>query len=158
MNQIQRQVFSPQFPRQVSTSAVRRSLVLAPYKTEPSPSLTFTTNQLLAVFCTCLNESILTVFLKKNTGFTLRVIKAIVEDHERENSRLVKDLQLNLLSNLIVQFTRSAGLPEAKQFNHAEELVRLCELDPAFKLEVKKALFDRQALQCKHLMLHPYHA
>lgn len=157
MNQIKRQLFAPNFPQQVNTSAVRRSLVLTPYKAEESPSRSFTTIQLIAVASACLNESVVAYFLKLNAGLTLRVIKAIVEDHERENARLPKDLQVNLVSNLVVQHTRAAGLPAASRYGHAENLVRQCEFDPVFKLEIKKALFDRQAIQSSHLMLHAYH-
>lgn len=156
MRQIVRQIFAPQFPKSVSATAIRRSTTLAPYRELPSPSTVFSITQLMAVFCECLNEHILMVFLRKEPAFTFRVIKAILEDHIREAGRLPKDLQINLLTNLITQFTRAETQHASQRYSTAENLVRLCELDAEFKLLVKTTLFDKQSVLVDNLMVHTY--
>lgn len=158
MKEFTHQAFAPQFPRKVSAARVRRSVALARYMNEPAPLSNFSTGQLLAVFSAVLSDRILLFFLKEDSDLTIRTIAAIVQDHERESARVPKDLQLNLVSNLIVRLTKARSMPLPKQFEYAETLIRRCEFDDEFKLALKKALFDRKALQCEYLMIHPFQA
>ena len=115
-----RQVFTPQFPRQVGASRIRRNPVYAALLERPSPSAHFSMAQLLAVACEALGEALLQKILQEPTNAVVMVLGAIIDDHARSETTRQKDLQVNLIANLIVQLCNLQGMGQAARYAAAE--------------------------------------
>ncbi len=153
---IPRQVFPTSFPRQVNATAIRRSDRYRQLLNRPSPSAHFSVAQILAVTAEALGEDLLQRMLQENLEVVLPVLSAIIEDHARDCGFRKKDLQVNLVSNVIGQLCHRAQKPAASLFAEAERLIAKWELEGEFKLAVRKALFDRQALLSRPLTIHNF--
>lgn len=151
-----RTAFPSSFPRQVSANVVRRKAAYQTLLQRPAYSAHFSIAQVLAVAVEALGESLLQAMLQENVEVVLPVISAIVEDHARECPLRQKDLQVNLVSNAITQLCHRSGKPVAGLFEEAERLIAKWALQGEFKLAVRQALFDRQAVLSRPLTIHPY--
>lgn len=151
MNIITRQCFTPDSIRAIRPSKTRLPSSLRPFLDAAVESTMFTIVHLLSIAYQVLNEKVLLVCLAENPTETIRTLGLVLEDHARYYDLKPKDLQLNLAVNLIVRLTRAQDMEPVKQFKYAEDLVRKCEFDSAFKLEIKQSMFDQQALQNRWL-------
>lgn len=146
-----RQCFTPESLRQIVPSRVRMPVALKPYIDCASESTMFTALQMLAIGCQVIGERALLAFLKISPSETFRTMGYILEDHARFHELKPKDLQVNLIVNLVVRLTRLRGLHPAQEFKYAEDMLRQLELDSVVKVEMKEAMFDRHALGARHL-------
>lgn len=105
----------------------------------------YTTAQLLAALDKALGRQITQLFLTVDRDTTVDIAGHVLEDHAREDHE-PKDVQLNLLVNIIKEIVENKGHPRAALCHAAEDLLRRCVLDVDTKYAVKCALFDQQYL------------
>jgi hypothetical protein len=105
----------------------------------------FTTVQILAAMEKVLGGQITQMFVITDRVTTVDIAAHVFEDHLREDHQ-AKDLQLNLLVNIIKEIVENRSLPKASSCGQAEDLLRRCVLDIDTKYAVKCALFDQQNL------------
>lgn len=146
MTPLERQSFTPESLRQIVPSRTRLPVSLKPYLNVASESPLFTGMQILAILNKALGEHVLLTFLAENCSQTYRTAGHVLDDHLRYADLRRKDLQVNLIVNLIVALTRAKNLHAALQFKYAEDLLRKLDLVSTVKVEMKEAMFDRQAL------------
>lgn len=123
------------------------------YMNIPTTSRYFKTPQLLAILQVVLGERILTYFLKEDSERTFYVAGNVIDDHMRINQLRGKDLQVNLVVNIILQIVRAQNLPKANRFGYGENMVRTCKFDPQFKHALKVAMFDCKAIDLPWLVI-----
>lgn len=70
----------------------------------------------------------------------------VINDHMQEDGIEPKDLQVNLLINIVAMLTRNAEVSKTNSFLHAENIVRTLDLPPQLKLKIKSKLFDESVL------------
>lgn len=77
---------------------------------------------------------------------TVEVAGLVLNDHIDQTGLGQKDLQVNLLLNVIADLTRTAGVGKTQSFSHAENIVRKLDLPSEIKLKLKVKLFDESVL------------
>lgn len=70
----------------------------------------------------------------------------VLNDHVDESGLGQKDLQVNLILNIVVTLTREADVGKTQSYLHSENILRTLELPAEMKLKLKQKLFDDSVL------------
>lgn len=154
MIEFTRAQFSADQIRQMRRYASKLDPVYIPHKRHLVPSRIFSSAQVLAILQRVVGDTVTQIFLNENAPVTLEIGSRVLDDHVAGPESLKpKDLQLNLIVNLIVQCVRSQNLPSARRYGYAETLIRKCKFDAVFKHQLKVAVFDNKALGLPWLVI-----
>jgi hypothetical protein len=106
----------------------------------------FHTENYLAVMKEALGFTFCQVLFDLNPEVVLPVVRDILDDHMQDSDLPPKDLQVNLVVNCVVRLVRAKGLLQVQRYGYGEDIVRKGQFPAEFKLALKEALFDRNAI------------
>lgn len=90
-----------------------------------------------------LGERITRLFLHTDSEATLRIAAKVLSDHSKTNgSKKEKDLQANLMVNIIKEVVDTKATTHSERFSECTDLLRRCSLDLDFKKHLSKILID----------------
>lgn len=153
---MERRVFTAAQIAQLPTHGVCKHPVLADYLAQTPARPGIAPELILAASVEALGPAVLGVFLTDNAEATLSTAGMIIEDHLRKEDLTPKDLQVNLVVNILVKCVRARNLPKEQRYVYGENLVRKCNFDNQFKLAIKKSLFDADAVNLPWLVIAHY--
>lgn len=101
-----------------------------------------------------LGSRITRLLLQADAESTLHMGAQILADHSKASrSHKDKDLQANLMVNIVKEVAESTSQHPAQRFSACEDLLRRCSLEPDFKLRLKQELFDKNAINTPYICL-----
>lgn len=100
-----------------------------------------------------LGDQITKLLITIDATSTVGVASSVLEDHVFQEDPNPKDLQLNLLLNVIKEIVMESNTPTANRSGRAEDIIRRCLLGTDFKLTLKKALFDDASVHSPYIQL-----
>jgi hypothetical protein len=92
-----------------------------------------------------LGSRITRLLLQTDAESTLHIGAQVLAAHAEPDSK-GKDLQANLMVNVVKEIASSEDKPVGMRPKSAEDLLRRCTLEPDFKRILKKELIDNNAL------------
>ena len=115
---------------------------------------TYPTDLTLAGMDKALGSRITRLLLQTHAESALHMGAQILADHAKASkSRKSKDLQANLMINVVKEVAEATSAHAAARFNTCEDLLRRCSLEPEFKLRLKEELFDKNAINTPYIAL-----
>lgn len=96
-----------------------------------------------------LGTRITRLLLQADAEQTLHVSAQVLADHAKSRTR--KDLQANLLVNVVKEVAQTQAEEPQETSRHCEDILRRCALEPEFKQKLKQTLFNDGALQSSKL-------
>lgn len=99
-----------------------------------------------------LGTRITRLFLQADAESTLHMGAQVLADHSKSGkSKKAKDLQANLMINIVKEVAEVTTEQSAQRYSAAEDLIRRCSLEPDFKLKLRQTLYDNNALNSSFL-------
>lgn len=99
-----------------------------------------------------LGTRITRLFLQADAESTLHMGAQVLADHSKvSKSKRAKDLQANLMINIVKEVAEATTSQSAQRYSCAEDLIKRCSLDPDFKLKLRENLYDKNALNSSFL-------
>lgn len=142
--------------RLISADELRREIRLGVIRPNPFKTKQLSKDEILRALSFILGDELLNIFKNENIEVLLEISEIILIDHLNNEELKPKDLQLNLVTNLIVRFVRAKNLPKANRFSYGENIIRKFKFDNIFKYLLKVAMFDNHALTSPALILMPF--
>ncbi len=135
--------------RQVPTIEAYR-----PYLKEAINTPHCSTSRIVAILLVTLGEKAAKILLDEQPRVVLTMAGELIEDLLRGYGQLrEKDIQTSLVVNLVAQCAQAQPLSKLKRYQYAEDLIRRCDFDAGYKGVIKKALFDKDVLNSRHLVI-----
>lgn len=99
-----------------------------------------------------LGTRITRLFLQADAESTLHMGAQVMADHAKTSkSKKTKDLQANLMINIVKEVAEANTEQAAQRYSAAEDLIRRCALEPDFKLKLRQTLYDKNAINSSFL-------
>ena len=126
----------------------------APFRSVLTGHEQYPTDLTLAGLDKALGTRITKLLLQTNAESTLHMGAQILADHAKASrTRKTKDLQANLMVNVVKEVAEATANHPAQRFSACEDLLRRCSLEPDFKLKLKQELFDNNAINTPYIAL-----
>ena len=136
------------------TARVQGQADYAPFRSVATGVAHYPTDVTLAGLDKALGTRITTLLLKTDAERTLNMGAQILSDHAKTSkSRKSKDLQANLMVNVVKEVAEATAHHAAQRYSACEDLLRRCSLEPEFKSTLKQELFDRNAINTPYIAL-----
>lgn len=103
----------------------------------------FDTPQLLAALSLALGDRITQMLILTDRTSTVDIAAHVLEDHVSYTDGDLKDLQVNLLVNVIKEIAGNTVVGSNQIRRQAEEILRRCALDVETHHAIKSVLFDQ---------------
>ena len=84
--------------------------------------------------------------INTNPTKVIEIAGLVLNDHVDQSGLGRKDLQVNLILNIVTALTREAQVGKTQAYLHAENILRTLELPAEIKLKLKQKLFDDSVL------------
>jgi hypothetical protein len=113
----------------------------------PVASKKHTAREVVVIARRTLGDDLLQRLLSLGHDEVLGVASEIIDDHLHSPDHLQnKDLQVNLVANVIKEISTEADVPTAKRCGYADELIAQLPLEQEFRGAIKKSLYDTGAI------------
>lgn len=126
----------------------------APFTSVPTDVANYPADVTLAGLDKALGSRITRLFLQADAESTLHMGAQILSDHSKvAKSRKDKDLQANLIVNIVKEVAEATTHHPAQRFSACEDLLRRCSLEPDFKQRLKTELFNKNAINTPYILV-----
>lgn len=112
----------------------------------------FDTPQLLAALSLALGDRITQMLILTDRTSTVDIATHVLEDHVSYTDGDLKDLQVNLLVNIIKEIAGNTAVGSNQIRRQAEDILRRCALDVETHHVIKSVLFDQGVVNS--MMIH----
>jgi hypothetical protein len=128
--------------------------VYAPFAHLPIGSKRHSARDVLVIARRVLGDALVTQLIAFGHAEAVHTAAEIIDDHlymASESTR--KDLQMNLVLNIVKEIANVDGIHAAKRYEVADDLMRKLNLDPEFKRQLKSCLYDTNAISRSCLLI-----